>query len=320
MMQTIHFAYSLGSSVAPILAKPFLGHETGGCETDEKEDTIPTQTEVNETHMDTLFPVAGCICVMLAVMFLPAVIWDVYLMRNKTADIKVEKSPKAAKSSITKRISKRMEAYKSGAASMPRREMVFVAIMFTFFFAQVGLEHMVGLFLSPFACRSSLNLNTKTGAEITLGFYSTFALGRLLAIFVSTRVRPFKIIALSFLICLASAIVLAAAADKAELWLWAGSVSAGMGMAATYATTFAWVEEHLTVTAGIGGLLTVAGSLGPDVMPLLVGNYIQESPMVMMYLYVAVVVMCIALFGGASIIARGIKRRDGQQSSSSEDA
>ena len=315
MMQTIHFAYSLGSSVAPMLAKPFLGHETGGCEAEEE---VVTLTEVNEVHMDTLFPIAGGICVMLAVMFFPAVIWDVILMRSKTADIKVEEGPKT-KSSISKRISKKIEAYKSGAASMPRREMVFVAIMFTFFFAQVGLEHMVGLFLSPFACRSSLNLNTKTGAEITLGFYSTFALGRLLAIFVSTRVRPFKIIAFSFLICLASATVLAAAGDTSEVWLWAGAISAGMGLAATYATTFAWVEEHVTVTAGIGGLLTVAGSLGPDVMPLLVGNYIQEFPMVMMYLYVAVVVMCIALFGGAALIARGIKRREGQ-SCSSQDA
>ena len=319
MMQTIHFAYSLGSSVAPMLAKPFLGHETGGCEAEEE---ILTRTEVSEVHMDTLFPIAGGICVMLAVMFFPAVIWDVTLMRNKTADIKVDASLKPkAKSSISKRISKKIEACKSGAASMPRREMFFVAIMFTFFFAQVGLEHMVGLFLSPFACRSSLNLNTKTGAEITLGFYSTFALGRLLAIFVSTRVRPFKIIAFSFLICLASATVLAAAADTSEVWLWAGSISAGMGLAATYATTFAWVEEHMTVTAGIGGLLTVAGSLGPDVMPLLVGNYIQEFPMVMMYLYVAVVVMCIALFGGAALIARGIKRRPREgQSCSSEDA
>ena len=317
MMQTIHFAYSLGSSVAPMLAKPFLGHETGGC---EAEEDIVTETEVNEVaavHMDTLFPIAGGICVMLAVMFFPAVIWDVILMRNKTADTKVEVSPKA-KRSISKRISKRIEAYKSGVASMPRREMTFVAIMFTFFFAQVGLEHMIGLFLSPFACRSSLNLNTKTGAEITLGFYSTFALGRLLAIFVSTKVRPSKIIACSFLICLASATVLAAAADTSEAWLWAGSISSGMGLAAVYATTFAWVEEHVTVTAGIGGLLTVAGSLGPDVMPLLVGNYIQESPMVMMYLYVAVVVVCIALFGGASLVARGITRRESRSCSSEE--
>ena len=64
----------------------------------------------------------------------------------------------------------------------------------------------------------------------------------------------------------------------------------------------------MTVTAGIGGLFTVAGSLGPDVMPLLVGNYIQESPMVMMYLYVAVVVLCIALFGCAALVGRGMKR------------
>ena len=317
MMQTIHFAYSLGSSVAPMLAKPFLGHDTGGCETAGEEKV--TQTEVDEVHMDTLFPIAGGICVMLAVMFIPAVVWDAILMRNNMAEVKKEPGPKASKSSVSKRVWKKIEAYKSGAASMPGREMAFVAIMFTFFFAQVGLEHMVGLFLSPFACRSSLNLNTKTGAEITLGFYSTFALGRLLAIFVSTRVRPFYIIAFSFLICLASSTVLAAAGDTAEVWLWAGSISAGMGMAATYATTFAWVEEHMTVTAGIGGLLTVAGSLGPDVMPLLVGNYIQESPMVMMYLYVAVVVVCIALFGGASVIARGIKRgKGGQQSASSE--
>lgn len=244
MMQTIHFAYSLGSSLAPMLAKPFLGHETGGgCESAAGHEVTTNTTEAATVHIDTLFPIAGGICVMLAVMFFPAVIWDAALARKRTtaaAKARDDTKHKAERSSLSKRVSKRIEAYRSAAGSMDGREVTFVAVMFAFFFFYVGLEHMVGLFLSPFACRSSLNLNTKTGADITLGFYGTFALGRLLAIFVSTRLRPVKMVALSFLVCLGSATVLAAAAGTSQTWLWVGSVSAGLGMAATYATSFAW--------------------------------------------------------------------------------
>ena len=244
MMQTIHFAYSLGSSLAPMLAKPFLGHETGGgCESAAGHEVTSSSTEAAAAvHMDTLFPIAGGICVMLAVAFFPAVIWDAALARRRAAAAKArdDNELKAERSSLSRRVSKRIEAWRSAAGSMDGREVTFVAVMFAFFFFYVGLEHMVGLFLSPFACRSSLNLNTKTGADITLGFYGTFALGRLLAIFVSTRLRPVTMVALSFLVCLCSATVLAAAAGTSQTWLWVGSVSAGMGMAATYATSFAW--------------------------------------------------------------------------------
>ena len=66
----------------------------------------------------------------------------------------------------------------------------------------------------------------------------------------------------------------------------------GFGMASVFATGFLWLENHTPVTSRIGALLSIFASLGPDVFPVVVGQFIDREPMVMVYVTLAAVAVC----------------------------
>ena len=83
----------------------------------------------------------------------------------------------------------------------------------------------------------------------------------------------------------------------------------GFGMASVFATGFLWLENHTPVTSRIGALLSIFASLGPDVFPIIVGQFIERQPMVMMYVTLAAVIVCAALFSVAAVLGAKINGR-----------
>ncbi len=81
----------------------------------------------------------------------------------------------------------------------------------------------------------------------------------------------------------------------------------GLGMASVYATGLLWLEGFTPVTSAMAATFTVAASLGPDLFPLLVGQFMETQPMFMMYCSFGVIVACVLIFAGAYYF--GIKVR-----------
>ena len=81
----------------------------------------------------------------------------------------------------------------------------------------------------------------------------------------------------------------------------------GFGMASIYATGLLWLEQYVTITSKIGATFTIASSLGPDVFPVILGQFIVTTPMVLMYTTLTLVSVCIGLFFVAFLIGRSIK-------------
>ena len=94
----------------------------------------------------------------------------------------------------------------------------------------------------------------------------------------------------------------------------------GFGMASIYATGLLWLEQYVTITSKIGATFTIASSLGPDVFPVILGQFIVATPMVLMYTTLALVSVCIALFFVAFLIGRSIKvGKTGEKNISNQD-
>ena len=80
-----------------------------------------------------------------------------------------------------------------------------------------------------------------------------------------------------------------------------------MGSASIYATGLLWLESYIVITSKIGSIFTIMSSLGPDVFPVLAGQFIEDWPMFIMYLTAAIVVLCIGLFAIATVFAKKLK-------------
>ena len=69
-----------------------------------------------------------------------------------------------------------------------------------------------------------------------------------------------------------------------------------------------WLEAYIVITSGIGAFFTIMSSLGPDVFPVLVGQFIESRPMAVMYLTLGIVLFCVGLFALAAVAGRVYKR------------
>ena len=80
----------------------------------------------------------------------------------------------------------------------------------------------------------------------------------------------------------------------------------GLGMAAIYATGLLWSEKYIVVTNKIGSAFALFAMAGPDIFPILVGSYIDENPMFLMYTVIATVLGCTLIFALAALVGRGL--------------
>ena len=68
-----------------------------------------------------------------------------------------------------------------------------------------------------------------------------------------------------------------------------------------------WIEQHITVTGRIVSAMIISGSVGADLFPIILGQFMAKFPMILMYLQVSVVLMCILLFSIAYKVTRILK-------------
>lgn len=97
----------------------------------------------------------------------------------------------------------------------------------------------------------------------------------------------------------------------------------GFGNASVFATGLLWLEQYFEITGLIGALVTIATSVGPNFTTLIIGQFIVDKPMSLMYLAVVIVVATMLIFAVMSIFAARAKRdlqrqREGEGSSTSQ--
>ena len=84
----------------------------------------------------------------------------------------------------------------------------------------------------------------------------------------------------------------------------------GIGMASMFASAFLWLEQHVLVTNRIGSLMIISAGIGADLFPIVVGQLISSLPMLLMYLQVAVVLICLQLFGLSYYLGRSLRNNN----------
>lgn len=145
-----------------------------------------------------------------------------------------------------------------------------VAIMVLCFVLYVGSEVGYGNWIYTYALK--LGLGTEiTSAYLTSGFWGSFTLGRLLAIWVSTRLRPKTILYWDFAGCLASLGIILLFRDSLTV-LWIGTVLLGLSMASIFPTFLTLSEERMHVTGTMAGWFLVGGSIGGMTLPWGIGQ------------------------------------------------
>ncbi len=175
---------------------------------------------------------------------------------------------------------------KQKSASFPVTPVILVVILFLLY---VGLELGFGNWIATYAV--TLGLGTSiTAAYLTSAFWGAFTFGRLLGVWVSTRLRPQTILFIDIFGCVISAVIIMIGRGNTELWI--GTIGLGLSMASMFPTFILLAGERMQITGMITGLFLVGSGAGSMLMPWLIGQiFVRTGPEAM------ITVLLVALAG-----------------------
>jgi len=158
------------------------------------------------------------------------------------------------------------------SSSFPILPVVLVVILF---FLYVGLELGFGNWIYTYALTLELG-TTITAAYLTSAFWGSFTFGRLLGVWVSTRLRSQTILFIDIIGCAISAVIIMLWKDS-NLALWVGTIGLGISMASVFPTFIMLAGERMQITGAITGWFLVGSGAGSMLLPWLIGQIFART-------------------------------------------
>jgi hypothetical protein len=154
--------------------------------------------------------------------------------------------------------------------TMPRRDLIITVATAIFLCCYVGTELVAGAFTSPFAVKNPyLRFSEERAADLVSCFWGSFALSRLLTIFVSVYVSAFRLLCGSLSGCFLAVGLLLWYGASGDAILWWALFVFGFSMGPCYpaAITLAGAYTEITTTSGI--VFTIGAASGEMALPAL---------------------------------------------------
>lgn len=162
------------------------------------------------------------------------------------------------------------EESKTGA--FPLVPVILVVILFLFY---VGLELGFGNWIYTYTV--TLGLGDITAAANLNGiFWGSFTLGRLLGVWISTRLRSQTILFMDILGCAIGIVVIMLWKDSSQA-LWVGTIMLGLSMASIFPTFIMLAGERMQITGAITGWFLVGSGMGSMLLPWLLGQIFART-------------------------------------------
>lgn len=153
------------------------------------------------------------------------------------------------------------------AADFPVLPVILIVILFLLY---VGLELGFANWIYTYALTLGLG-TTVTAASFTSGFWGSFTFGRLLGVWVSTRLRSKTILFLDLFGCAISTLIIILWKESSTA-LWIGTVGLGISMASIFPTILMLAGESMQITGSITGWFLVGSGAGSMLLPWLIGQ------------------------------------------------
>lgn len=164
-----------------------------------------------------------------------------------------------------------------------------VLLVVMLFLLYVGLELGFGNWIYTYAI--TLHLGTEvTAAYLTSVFWGSFTLGRLLGIWVSTRMHAQMTILVDLIGCAISTLIIMIWRESGTA-LWIGTFGLGLSMASIFPNIMMLAGERMQITGTITGWFLLGSGAGMMLMPWLLGQiFAYAGPQLMTTVLLATIV------------------------------
>ncbi|RWS11508.1 sodium-dependent glucose transporter 1-like protein [Dinothrombium tinctorium] len=201
---------------------------------------------------------------------------------NNVEGEKSELMKKAAEESITK-------FYKYGCVAL------CCLLLFIFY----GFSDTTWQYWIPFVVRIDLKLDKPTGLHMLSAMNTAFAITNLSGIFLAAKIKPFTLLMFLTSLLTCGNLIHFFFCNTSLTLLWVGAIVEAIGFGCIYATTFNYLQLKVGITNTLGSLLVFAAWFANGMgYSLLIGYFIEQYPMTLIYtniFSIAVIIFC--LFG-----------------------
>lgn len=158
------------------------------------------------------------------------------------------------------------------SGSLPLVPVLLIVIMFLLY---VGLELGFGNWIYTYTLTLGLG-DISAAANLNSVFWGTFTLGRLLGIWISTRLHARTILLMDILGCAIGILVIMFWKDSSAA-LWIGTILLGLSMASVFPTLIILAGERMRITGTITGWFLVGSGTGGMLLPWLLGQIFART-------------------------------------------
>lgn len=280
-LQVFHLAFGVGCLVAPLIAEPFLS--TGGLLLNQTAANVSEHLTSNDTGYSPLeigtdesrvyyaFGITSAFHLALVVAMVA-----LYLIDN--ADVK----PAQEDATLGKQ-----------SAEDVRFSRTLVALLSAYVCVNVALECTSSQMLTAFAVKSDLHFTKSAAARVAAVYFFCFAASRLAAALVTVKMSPFQMLVLSHVIIVVTAAVFVVWGSSSGAVLWACSALTGIGQGPVYAAVVAWTVAYITMSNKMMSIVIITAGIGALSPPLLVGQFLDHSPNLFLYVCFVAVLLCV---------------------------
>ncbi len=173
------------------------------------------------------------------------------------------------------------------------RALIFLIMVF--YFLYVGAEIGFGGWVFTYLVTLGLS-GEAAAAYLTSAFWGALTVGRLLAIPIAARFRPYQILLANLIGCLVFTGVI-------MLWpgslnaVWVGAIGLGLSMASIFPTMLTFAEGRMEITGRVTGWFFVGASLGGMFLPWFIGQLFESAgPGTMLYAILIDLVFAVLIF------------------------
>ncbi|KAI1291085.1 hypothetical protein HDE_07647 [Halotydeus destructor] len=259
-LQCMHFFFAFGSAIGPLISEPYLSPETDGSSPDPSSKSL------------IIVPYTWAAMAMFTASLIQIAmyIWSPYTQGGEDDDQSEDRDVIEKESLISSETN----------MDVPKN---YLSVLVLSGGLLLGLDVVVEVNSSVYLQAFVVNIGlTKSKGALMLGALSSaFTVGRLVAIFLATQMKPAYMLFGDFALMMIGNLLILL--NHSETGLWLGLIILGFGFASCYPTVYAYIGERIQITDMISGVFLFVSSIGNIIEPLIVGKLIVKHPLIFVY-------------------------------------
>ncbi|XP_077489320.1 sodium-dependent glucose transporter 1A-like [Amblyomma americanum] len=306
-LQVFHLASGIGYLMAPLIARPFMSTRGSHVENATTVVANVTLTDTSDLRINALGPRNTSLAdvssresaiyyaygIASALQLVPAASMTVlYFIDNDSFRAQRTNSLNSAGSTVRK------------SAYYINFTRITLSLLCAYMFSYTAVHCTTSQMLTAFAVKCDLHFSKPSASRLVAVFFLCFAASRLAAALFAVKVSAFAVLVASHVALVTAAVVLIAWGSSSGTALWVASAVAGLSQGPLNAAVTAWVAKRINITSKMMSIVTVSAAPGFLLPPLLVGQFLDSTPNVFLYMSFAAVMVLTAVFVGMCFYLR----------------